>query len=132
MRLIRRSLVLGFAAVIIAASLGLGAGVVQAHHGWAWTEDEFSELEGTIVSIFLGNPHAALDIDVEGEVWHVELAPPRATANAGFAEGVAAEGDTVQAIGHRSRTPGERTFKAVRIVVGGETYDVYPRRLPAD
>ncbi|NMG38178.1 hypothetical protein GRZ55_02850 [Chelativorans sp. ZYF759] len=132
MRLIRKSLVFAFAAVIMAASVGLGAGVVQAHHGWAWTEDDISELEGTIVSISLGNPHAALDVDVDGEIWHVELAPPRATASSGFVEGVADEGDTVQAIGHRSRTPEERTFKAVRLIIGGETYDIYPRRLPAD
>lgn len=132
MRLNRRSFVFAIAAGAMAVSLGLGAGVVQAHHGWAWAEDAFSELEGTIVSIYLGNPHAALEVDVAGEVWHVELAPPRATANAGFVEGAAAEGDAVLAVGHRSRNPGERTFKAVRIVVGDEVYDVYPRRLPAD
>lgn len=132
MRLNRRSFVFGITAGAMAISLGLGAGVVQAHHGWAWTEDAFSDLEGTIVSIYLGNPHASLDVDVEGEIWHVELAPPRATASAGFVEGAAAEGDSVLAVGHRSRNPGERTFKAVRIVVGDEVYDVYPRRLPAD
>lgn len=132
MRLNRRSFIVVIAAGAMAVSLGLGAGVVQAHHGWAWAEDEFSEIEGTIVSIYLGNPHASLDVDVDGEVWHVELAPPRATANAGFVEGAAAEGDAVLAVGHRSRNPGERTFKAVRIVVGDEVYDVYPRRLPAD
>jgi len=132
MRLNRRSFIVVLAAGAMAVSLGLGAGVVQAHHGWAWAEDEFSEIEGTIVSIYLGNPHASLDVDVDGDVWHVELAPPRATANAGFVEGTAAEGDAVLAVGHRSRNPGERTFKAVRIVVGDEVYDVYPRRLPAD
>jgi hypothetical protein len=121
-----------FAAVILAGVLLLGAPQVLAHHGWGWAEDEFSEIEGTIVSIYLGNPHAALEVDVEGEVWHVELAPPRATANSGFVESVAAEGDTVAAIGHRSRDPDELIFKAVRIVVNGETYDVYPRRVPTN
>lgn len=132
MRSTRRSFVFGIAAGAIAISLGLGAGVVQAHHGWAWAEDEFSEIEGTILSVYLGNPHASLEVDVEGETWNVELAPPRATASAGFVEGVAAEGDAVTAVGHRSRNPGERNFKAVRIVVGDDVYDVYPRRLPAD
>lgn len=132
MRSTRRSFVFGIAAGAIAISLGLGAGVVQAHHGWAWAEDEFSEIEGTILSVYLGNPHASLEVDVDGETWNFELAPPRATASAGFVEGVAAEGDAVTAVGHRSRNPGERNFKAVRIVVGDDVYDVYPRRLPAD
>lgn len=121
-----------FSAMALAGALVLGASAVHAHHGWGWAEDEFSELEGTIQSIYLGNPHAALEVDVDGDVWHVELAPPRATANSGFVEGVAAEGDEVTAIGHRSRDEGELLFKAVRVIVNGETYDVYPRRVPAD
>jgi hypothetical protein len=122
------------AAMVAAAALTLAAYIptAHAHHGWAWAEDEFSELEGTIVSIYLGNPHAALEVDVDGDVWHVELAPPRATANSGFVEGVASEGDQVTAIGHRSLDEDELVFKAVRIIVNGETYDVYPRRVPAE
>jgi hypothetical protein len=38
----------------------------------------------------------------------------------------------VTAVGHRSLDPDELVFKAVRIIVNGETYDVYPRRVPAD
>jgi hypothetical protein len=121
----------GLAALALAGAVAF-SGVAQAHHGWGWAEDEFSEIEGTIVSIYLGNPHAALEVDVEGEVWHIELAPPRATANAGFVDGVAGVGDAVTAIGHRSRDPGELVFKAVRVIVDGETYDVYPRRVPTN
>jgi hypothetical protein len=103
-----------------------------AHHGWAWTEDGFFELEGLITAIYIGNPHATLDVDVEGEIWRVELAPPRATINAGFIEGVANVGDEVKAVGHRSRTETERRMKAVRIIVADKTYDVYPDRVPSN
>src|SRR5690606_5454241 len=55
-----------------------------AHHGWSWTDEEIFELEGTITEIYVGNPHATLDVDVAGEIWRVELAPPSQTVCAGF------------------------------------------------
>lgn len=120
-------------AVAVSAALMLaGAGAALAHHGWAWTEDGFFELTGTIVAIYYGNPHPTLDVDVEGEVWRVDLATPRATANAGFHEDTAAIGDELYAIGNRSRDSTERWMKAVRIVVNGQTFDVYPNRVPTN
>ena len=103
-----------------------------AHHGWSWTQDGFFELEGIITAIYLGNPHAALDVDVEGEAWRIELAPPRQTQNAGFTEVSAKVGDEVTAIGNRSRDETEPRMKAVRIIVNGETFDVYPNRVPTN
>ena len=105
-------------------------GAALAHHGWSWTEDGFFELEGVIAAIYLGNPHATLDVDVEGEIWRVELAPPRATTSAGFTEASAKIGDEVTAIGNRSRDETEPRMKAVRLIVNGQTYDVYPDRVP--
>jgi len=101
-----------------------------AHHGWSWTEDGFFELRGKILAVYVGNPHATLDVDVEGETWRVELAPPGPTMNAGFTEDVAKPGDEVTAIGNRSQDETEKRMKAVRIIVGGKTYDVYPGRVP--
>ena len=103
-----------------------------AHHGWAWTQDGFFELEGVISEVYIGNPHATLDVDVEGEIWRVELAPPSRTVAAGFTEDVAKKGDEVKAIGNRSRDETEKRMKAVRIVVNGKTYDVYPGRVPSN
>ncbi|MFI0845845.1 DUF6152 family protein [Mesorhizobium sp. IMUNJ 23232] len=101
-----------------------------AHHGWSWTEDGFFQLEGIIRKIYVGNPHATLDVDVEGEIWRVELAPPAATIRAGFTEDTAKPGDEVIAIGNRSRDSTEKRMKAVRLTVNGKTYDVYPDRVP--
>ena len=116
-------------AAILAAGLSLGAAIpALAHHGWSWTESGFFQLEGVITDIFIGNPHATLDVDVEGTVWRVELAPLGPTTAAGFVEGVAEVGDEVTAIGNRSADPNETRMKAVRIVVNGNTYDVYPDR----
>jgi len=118
-------------------SLSLALGLVAspsafAHHGWSWTEDEYSELEGTITQVYVGNPHATLEIDVDGENWRVELAPPSQTVRAGFSENAAKPGDTVTAIGNRSLDQNERRMKAVRITVNGKTYDVYPNRVPSN
>lgn len=105
------------------------ASAAYAHHGWAWTESGFFELNGVITDIYLGNPHARLDVDVEGVVWRVELAPAGPTAASGFVEGVARVGDEVTAIGHRSADETEPRMKAVRVIVNDKTYDVYPDRV---
>lgn len=112
-------------------ALAIFAGVAFAHHGWDWTLEEDFVLEGTIEEIHLGNPHAALKVTAEGELWTVELAPPGRTAAAGFVEGVAAPGDAVTAYGHRSRDLSERRMKAERIRINGVNYDVYPNDLPS-
>lgn len=119
--------------MVLAALLCLAAaGPALAHHGWSWTEDGFFELKGVITEIYIGNPHAALDVDAEGEIWRVELAPPSRTVAAGFTEEVAKKGDEVTAIGNRSREETEKRMKAVRIIVNGKTYDVYPDRAPSN
>jgi hypothetical protein len=128
MATLRRTLLSGGFAVGLAL---VAAGPVLAHHGWSWTQDGFFELEGIIKEIYIGNPHATLDVDVEGEIWRVELAPPAATIRAGFTEDAAKVGDEVIAIGNRSRDEVEKRMKAVRITVNGKTYDVYPSRTPS-
>lgn len=116
---------------VLSAAAGLVLALpALAHHGWSWTQDGFFELTGTITDIYYGNPHPTLDVDAEGEIWRVDLAPPRASANAGFREDTAKVGDEVTAIGNRSRDESERRMKAVRIILGGKTYDVYPDRVP--
>ncbi len=118
-------------ALIGAALIAGGAGAALAHHGWAWTSDEDFVLEGKIEEIYLGNPHAALKVMAEGNVWSVELAPPSRTAAAGFVEGVAKAGDDVTAYGHRSKDMNEYRMKAERIRINGVNYDVYPNDLPS-
>ncbi|UVC17832.1 DUF6152 family protein [Mesorhizobium onobrychidis] len=121
----------GVRSVALTAAVMLAAATAAyAHHGWSWTEEGFFELRGKITAIYIGNPHATLDVDAEGEVWRVDLAPPSRTIAAGFTEEVAKVGDEVTAIGHRSRDETEKWMKASRIIVNGKTYDVYPDRVP--
>lgn len=117
--------------MLLALGLAFSAVVpALAHHGWAWTEDEPFELTGTIEEIYIGHPHVTLEIRAEDGVWHVDLAPLARTLRAGFDEGAARTGDTVTCIGFRSRDHGELSMKAARIIINGQTYDVYPNRVP--
>ncbi len=123
LRILLASVVIGLAMPVLPA---------LAHHGWAWTADGFFELTGIVKAVYVGNPHATLDVDVEGVLWRVELAPPGPTMAAGFTEESAKPGDEVVALGNRSVDPNEARMKAVRITVGGKVYDVYPSRVPAN
>lgn len=118
--------------ILAAAFLALGQMAAFAHHGWSWTEDGFFQLRGKIVALTYANPHPTMDVDAEGEVWRVELATPSATRRAGFLEDTAKVGDEVTAIGNRSQDEAEKRMKAVRVIVGGKTYDVYPGRVPSN
>lgn len=113
-------LALAFALVATAPS--------SAHHGWSWTQSGFFQLEGIVTEVYVGNPHATIDLDVEGEIWRVELAPPAATIAAGFTETTLKAGDEVTIIGNRSQDGVEPRMKAVRVIFDGRNYDVYPAR----
>ena len=114
---------------LAAAAFLLSASLAAAHHGWSWTAEEQSELSGTIREIFIGNPHAVLQVEAADGVWTVELAPPSRTRAAGFDENAAKVGDPVTALGNRSKDANEKRMKAVRIIVNGKTFDVYPDRV---
>ena len=115
----------------ILAGFLLAAAVVTpafAHHGWSWTENGFFQIEGVITEVYVGNPHATIDVDVEGTIWRVELAPPGPTTGGRLHRG----GRAGRRRSHRHRQSLRRSqrtrMKAVRVIIGDETYDVYPDR----
>lgn len=114
------------AGTTIAASL---AGTAVAHHGWSWAEADQIDLKGTIQSISFAPPHPTLEIRAEDGVWRVELGNPNQTQRSGFVEGQAKVGDQITATGNRSEERSEKRMKAVRIVVSGKTFDIYPERI---
>jgi hypothetical protein len=44
-----------------------------AHHGWGWATDEAFEISGAIVAVKLGNPHGEITLNVNDEIWTVEM-----------------------------------------------------------
>lgn len=127
---VRRRWAMGFA--VGATALVAGISGAAAHHGWNWAEAGQAELRGTIQEIYIGQPHPTLRVaTAQDGVWLVELGNPRQTANAGFTATSAQVGDPVVAIGNRSRDPGERRLKAVRLQVQDRIFDIYPERIRA-
>ncbi|HUG61569.1 MAG TPA: DUF6152 family protein [Methylomirabilota bacterium] len=117
-----RTLIIGGALTAVLAVPAL------AHHGWRWAEDGNFELTGVVVEARLGNPHGLVTVEANGETWTVEVGQPWRNARAGLTDDKLAPGVELTASGHRSTDPGQLLMKAERIIVGGETHDLYPDR----
>lgn len=112
-------------ALILAAA---AAGPVAAHHGWRWAEDGNFELTGIVEEARLGNPHGLLQVSADGEIWTVEVGQPWRNASAGLTDEKLRPGVELTASGHRASDPAQRLMKAERIIIDGETHDLYPDR----
>lgn len=119
----RRTLLAG-----IAVSGGVAPASVFAHHGWRWTADGAFELSGIISEANLGMPHGVLTVDVEGEMWTVEVGQPWRNERAGLTDDLLSPGTEIIALGHRSADEGKNLMKAERIEISGTVYDLYPNR----
>ena len=122
------------AARIVAATTLLVAGTTGlafAHHGWDWADAEPTELSGTITSVTIAPPHPVIEVDADGQTWTIELGNPALTERSGFVEGSAEEGQEITVLGNRA-SDGALRMKAVQITVNGQTYDIYPDRIPAN
>lgn len=117
------------ATVAAVAAIPLLATAALAHHGWSWAEADQIELDGVIREIFIGPPHPTLKLETGEGLWTIELGNPRQTERSGFVEGSAKAGDSARVLGNRSQDRDEKRLKAVRLTIGGKTYDVYPERI---
>lgn len=105
------------------------AGAAVAHHGWSWAEADQINLTGKITAISFAPPHPTLELDTADGGWRIELGNPGLTQRSGFVEGVVAVGDEITVRGNRSLDPDEKRLKAVRVIVAGKNYDIYPNRI---
>lgn len=106
------------AAVLVAVPLAVTA---VAHHGWGeYDSRKPITLTGTIKASGYENPHAFVDLDVDGKPWHAVLAPPNRMQSRGVAREQLAVDSTLTVMGfpHRSRTT---EMKAEQIKVGEKT-----------
>lgn len=124
----------GFTGIVaVLVLLGALAAPATAHHGWSWADPEQARLEGVIEEISMNPPHPSLRVRAaDGTVWFVELGNPARTTRSGFDADTAAIGDAVTVIGNRDRDRGAAHMKAVRIVIDGQNFDMYPERLRAE
>lgn len=116
--------------ILCAMAMALMTMHAFAHHGWAWAQEEQSELKGTITEISMAPPHPSLRVKgQDGRFWQVDLGNPNQTQRSGFTGDTAKVGDDITVLGNRSKEPNKAHIKAVRITVGGKQYDMYPERI---
>lgn len=115
----------GFVAAIVMAAMS-----ASAHHGWSGQGGEQMEVKGTVHKpVSLTNPHASMQVMVEGQVWDITLAPASRSEGAGLTSKTFAAGDAVTVRGNRSTDAKRNEIKAVRVSAAGRNYDLYPERL---
>jgi len=117
-----------FAGLALAFALLLPPAPATAHHGWAWTTGGNIELTGIVRTVKLGNPHGVLEIDVEGEMWEVEVGQPWRNERAGLKDGDLVEGIEIRVIGEPAADAADRRVKAERLFLNGREYPLYPER----
>lgn len=115
-------------ALFATALLVQAAGNAWGHHGWSWTTGGNIELTGVIKSVKLGNPHGVLTVDVEGEIWTLEVGQPWRNKRAGLKDGDLAIGVEIRAIGEPAADKGAKRLKVERLYIGGREYPLYPER----
>lgn len=113
---------------ILALSLGLHGGATLAHHGWSWTTGDNMELTGIIKEVRLGNPHGILEVEVNGEMWTVEVGQPWRNERAGLKDGDLSEGAKIRVIGEPAADRSDRRLKVERLFLGDREYVLYPDR----
>jgi hypothetical protein len=116
------------AALLLALGLAFRGAPGLAHHGWSWTTGANIELVGVITAVRLGNPHGILEVDVDGEVWTVEVGQPWRNERAGLTDGDLAAGVEIRVIGEPSADPNEKRLKAERLFLGDREHVLYPDR----
>ena len=115
-------------AALFAFLLVFNTGASLAHHGWSWTTGGNIELIGVIKTARLGNPHGVLEVDVEGELWTVEVGQPWRNERAGLKAGDLAEGVEIRAIGEPSAILSDQKMKVERLYIGDREFILYRER----
>jgi hypothetical protein len=111
----------GVATILVLQAL---AGPALAHHGWgSYDSTTVTTLEGTVQSVSFGNPHASIQLNSQGKVWFIVLAPPSRMSSRGLPDGTLKAGQTVSLDGYIHKSdPVE--LRAERIRVDGKSVEL--------
>lgn len=96
----------------------------EAHHGWsAYDADNAIKVKTKIETVRYQNPHGEIDIQHDGKLWVVVLAPPARMQARGLPPEDLQQGATVLIEAYPKRN-GEPEMRAERITVGGKTIEL--------
>lgn len=108
--------------LVIALALAAAPAAAFAHHGWSTYEaDKTTVLEAPIEAVRYRNPHAEIELTMNGQKWLVTLAPLQRMEARGVTEAVLKVGQRVRVEGKRSLNAGRFEIKAERITINGKT-----------
>ncbi len=124
----RRRMIVTGGALTLVGTLGIATGAF-AHHGWEWATGDLIDLSGVIKSTKLGNPHGLLTVTAKDGDWTVEVGQPWRNARAGLKDSMLVKGVELTIRGNRAKDTKLKVFKAVRVVINGKNYDLYPERI---
>ena len=105
----------------LAAALLLAVSPALAHHGWGdYDVQKRLVLEGEVVGIDYGYPHASIELREGNKTWHVILAPPSRMERRGIFPDELVIGLIVSVMGYPSKNEiGE--MRAENITLNGRT-----------
>ena len=97
---------------------------LAAHHGWTgYDEKNTLTLSGTVKTFEYSNPHGSVELDVDGKVWHVVLAPTSRMQDRGLTREMLKAGMKATVVGYANRqTPTE--LRAERITIADKTTEL--------
>jgi uncharacterized protein DUF6152 len=107
-----------FVLAVVSASASLAA-----HHGWTGYRDGETQIAGTIEKFSYENPHASVDLNVDGKRWHVVLAPPSRMESRGLQKDMLKVGGKASVSGYVHRSIATE-LRAERIVIGDKTTEL--------
>jgi hypothetical protein len=110
-------------AILFIIAVVCGAARLAAHHGWTGYNDAETKLTGTIEMFSYENPHASVDLNVDGKRWHVVLAPPSRMQSRGLQKDMLKVGGKATVAGYVHRTIATE-LRAERIIIGDKTTEL--------
>jgi len=120
----RRTFNVTLAIVVVSFVVAVGSAArVAAHHGWTGYGDKETKLTGTITTFSYENPHASVDLNVDGKRWHVVLAPPSRMQSRGLQKEMLQVGGKATVAGYIHNTVATE-LRAERITIGDKTTEL--------
>jgi len=95
-----------------------------AHHGWShYDQNNVITLTGTIQSVGYEHPHGHVELQADGKLWQVILAPPSRMQRRGLAREALVPGITATVVGYRHRDHADE-LRAETITIDGKTAEL--------
>jgi hypothetical protein len=120
----RRTFNVILASVVVSFVVAAGSAArVAAHHGWTGYGEKETTLTGTITTFSYENPHASVDLNVDGKSWRVVLAPPSRMQSRGLQKDMLKVGGKATVAGYIHKTVATE-LRAERITIGDKTTEL--------